>query len=546
MLGISIVSGLIFYAVLFGLGTLKFSAVDWIYINQKDLLLNQLGWEWFRQTPWSYPVGFLSEFGFPTGSYASMSDPILLLGIPFKLFSEHLNDSFQYLGLWQLISLIGQLFCGMLIFREFTSSFFARFLGASLLVLSPPFLFRFFYHVSLTAQWVILLGIWFVLLERKRKLWRGGWFILIALTTMIHMYLVVMVVALWLLGAFLRLSGKEALGRLFLEALSIIATVAFIDYSMGLFALRLGALSSNELGDFSWNLNGFINSQNYSSVFSDLGLRNFKQYEGFSYLGLGNLLLVPIATVLYFKAQKFGPQLEKLLPFLFFSIGLAIIALSQKAFFGVYTLWNIDLPEKIHALYSVFQSTGRFIWPVFYLIVIFGVSQVVKKFRFSSALLVVVLALQFFDIYPLLQAKKINTEAVYESPLKTELWQDAASAHERIMLLPARNPVGIYEPFAIYTSKARIPLNLVYVSRVDSDAVFLYGENTLRNLVNEESDSGTLYVFWDESYETNLVASLQNTMIVCKVDGYTVGLSTSNPIASKALAENEVCSIPKK
>jgi hypothetical protein len=69
-------------------------------------------------------------------------------------------------------------------------------------------------------------------------------------------------------------------------------------------------------GDFSWNLNGFINPFEYSSHFvkaRDTGVDT--QFEGFSYLGLGNLLMIPAAVYLFLERNNLRRRLHFLLPF---------------------------------------------------------------------------------------------------------------------------------------------------------------------------------------------------------------------------------------
>ncbi len=139
---------------------------------------HQLGWEWFRQEPWRFPLGRIVNYGYPFGTFIAYTDSIPLLAFIFKILSPFLGQDFQYFGLWGLLCVIGQMLVGLLILREFTSSYMISVLGASLLVFSPPMIFRSFVHDPLLAHWIILAGIWFVILEYKNKLWQGSWLIL--------------------------------------------------------------------------------------------------------------------------------------------------------------------------------------------------------------------------------------------------------------------------------------------------------------------------------------------------------------------------------
>src|SRR4030042_801260 len=154
-LAISLLCGLAFFLLFYGRYPLYITNVNWIYASGLDVFQHQIGWEWFRQEPWQFPIGRIDAYGYPLGTTLSYMDSIPLLAIPFKLLSPLLKQNFQYLGIWVLASLIGQMLIGMLILGEFTTSYFKKILGASLLVLSPPLITWAFIHDSLTAQWIL-------------------------------------------------------------------------------------------------------------------------------------------------------------------------------------------------------------------------------------------------------------------------------------------------------------------------------------------------------------------------------------------------------
>ena len=91
-------------------------------------------------------MGSIQAFGYPFGTTVSFTDSIPLFAFVFRLFSFLLPPDFQYLGLWILVSLMGQFFFGMLIVGEFTKSYIKMILGASLLVLSPVLINRVFFQ----------------------------------------------------------------------------------------------------------------------------------------------------------------------------------------------------------------------------------------------------------------------------------------------------------------------------------------------------------------------------------------------------------------
>ena len=92
------------FSAVVGLGPLVPSHVGWI--SGVDSLHDYLGWQLFRQSPWSFPVGLSPNNGMDISSSIVYSDSIPLLAILFKMFGSFLPDTFQYLGIWALLCCI--------------------------------------------------------------------------------------------------------------------------------------------------------------------------------------------------------------------------------------------------------------------------------------------------------------------------------------------------------------------------------------------------------------------------------------------------------
>ena len=149
---------------------------------------------------------------------------------------------------------MGQMLFGLLILHHFTRSYPIKVLGASMLVLSAPMIFRAFYHNSLSAHWILLAAIWFVLLEYRGRLWRGAWIALFAVTMLIHVYYIPMLAPLWMIGMFFHYRRGARPWAAVLEVLAAAAVLFLAGYSIGLFQVGYASLSSSGFGTFSWNL----------------------------------------------------------------------------------------------------------------------------------------------------------------------------------------------------------------------------------------------------------------------------------------------------
>jgi hypothetical protein len=546
--------GLAWFLVLYGRFPLYISHVNWIYVSGSDgfqyqpggtdTFQHQLGWEWFRQEPWRFPLGKIDAYGYPFGTSVTFMDSIPLMAIPFKLLSPWLPRNFQYLGLWELASLCGQMLFGMLILKEYTKSISQEIIGASLLVLSPPFLLCFFYAESLTAQWILLAAIWFIILEYRHKLWRGAWLALFAVTMLVHIYFVAMLMPLWLISTFFHYKNDRNKWFVIVDLLAVISLLLLIGYGIGLFGVSLGDLGTS-YGFFSWNLNGFINPLNNSTFLKSLEIGPAGQYEGFSYLGLGNLFILPVALLLFLQKDYSHRKLRFLLPLGLIAILYGLFALTNQAFLNSEPLWNIPLPQFAKALFSVFRASGRFIWPVFYFLVLFGLISIIRNIRYPSMVLLLAVFLQFIDVQPMYATKRIAGFLSYRSPLQSELWQYAAGTNQHIILIPATESAeDVYEPIALYARENKLTVNWGYFARGPYEAIEKYAENTWEDLKAGRSDNKTIYIFWDTEWKGFAQEYLSNQMLVCEVDGFSLIISMDNKLTQTNIDLPRYCSVP--
>ena len=73
-----------------------------------DPAQHYLGWVFFRNSAWSFPLGLNPAFGMDISSSIVYSDSIPLLAFLFKPFAAFLPETFQYFGLWLLLCFILQ------------------------------------------------------------------------------------------------------------------------------------------------------------------------------------------------------------------------------------------------------------------------------------------------------------------------------------------------------------------------------------------------------------------------------------------------------
>lgn len=207
------------------------------------------------------------------------------------------------------------------------------------------------------------------------------WGILGILIGSIHLYFVPMCGAI-LLGYILCSIWKE---RKILLRFSILVS----GFSVGLFLTiyLLGGFSSgadtgtNNLGLFSFNLNAFLNPMSYSTLLKNTSLWNWPfytqgQYEGFSYLGMGIILLCACGIVLLIKNifRRRKPSVYQVMTVLM-SIGLIVLAASPTITWNDKLLLQLPYSSTIYKYWGIFGSCVVWAWPVVYFLMIFGITS---------------------------------------------------------------------------------------------------------------------------------------------------------------------------
>ena len=93
-----------FFSLVFVLGieNISLNSTKWLH-NGSDTALHQLGWHFFKNDVWRFPLGSNPNYGDELGSSIVYTDSIPILALFFKLFKGFLPDSFQYFSIWYFI-----------------------------------------------------------------------------------------------------------------------------------------------------------------------------------------------------------------------------------------------------------------------------------------------------------------------------------------------------------------------------------------------------------------------------------------------------------
>jgi hypothetical protein len=374
-------------------------------VMHSDWAQHTLGWLFFRRESLSFPLGTIHDFLYPFGTTLGYMDSIPWVALVLRLFERLLPRDFQYLGLWMLSCSAVLGFTAARVAALSTRHWEQQALAGLFVALAPSLVDR-IVHPALCAHFLLVLAFALHLAPShspaaaRRKL--VGAFALLGLSTATHPYIAFMVLAILI-----------ALPLLLVRQLSVFGSVAAC---FGMCLLLVGELvlfgyvggsvqnATGGFGEFSANLNTFINSEGYSRLFP--GLQYYElQYEGYSYLGAGCFLLCAVVLGLLLRKDTRGaiasfPWRRAVWP-LAAALGLAVFALATPWRWGEKEVLHIRLYDHIQWLAMVFRSSGRLIWALAYLINITVVTCVLRGLRSrraASAVLCAAVALQVYDI----------------------------------------------------------------------------------------------------------------------------------------------------
>ncbi len=533
----------------FGFVVLDVTSISWLMDH--DWAQHFLGWHFYRDAPWSFPLGRINDFYYPVGTYIGYTDSIPLFAFIFKIFNNCLPDAFQYIGLWFLLCFSLQALFAALLLKEFKIALLPQIIGVLLFLFSPILLVR-FQHPALCAHWLIIACFWLWFYAKKENNRKKSVFLqlfFLFLSTLIHPYLCV-ITAVFTIALFwkMMLNGKLK-GFLKFVVLSSVSFFIIVTswYSTGYIGNSSGyELSVWGYGYFSTNLNSLFNPSGASAFINELPIYTPEQIlEGFSYLGLGMILLALILIVVKIAGYYYYPavtpvkksSVHRNFILVFIAIAFFVFSLSNVITFGNILLFEIPLSETVTQLLSPFRSTGRFIWPLYYLIfltiiVYFGRGNLVSQ-KTSNIVLAICFIIQFADIQPL-RRNFYLTDKPYEEFINFDFdkWKQLYSEVDQILFYPPFDRQYVFEddyiPFAYLAANMDKKINIGYLARADRVKQFNATQD-FESMISHGYFSPKIMIVTSSNYISRFYDLITDHKIgFAYFDGYFVGLSKQN------------------
>lgn len=523
--------GIMAFVIVYGIKVLNPFYTDWL-LGRGDLSQHYLGWEFYCQDIWRFPIGMTNRLAYPIETSVIFTDSIPIFAILFKLLSQFFEQPFQYFGLWGIMCFGLQGYISVKIFNIWCMDYRCALIGTIFIILAPIMIYRMFMHTSLGAQWIILVAIYLFLthdsqcgFHRKEIL---HWCILGGLTAGVHLYFMPMCF-LFLVGSIAKdaINSKQLKLGLMVPVGGYILGVCSNLYLLGGFTSH--AIDTGEgLGNFGLNLNSFINSNGFSRILPDLGQCGGGQHEGFAYLGLGVICMSIVCMLSFAFPQPF--MRKKVHENFIVIIGISTIcflaAVLPRITYGENVLLEIHLPQKISELYAVFRSTGRFIWPVWYLIVLYCVRRIArlvfkKGVNINLCILGICLAIQIFDISLSLASRNemFSEEITYEYT-NDDFWQKLSEYRNFNCVCFSYQGINIEYSIQIGVQalKHNWVMNSFYFAR-DIDGLW---DNT-GVLKYESPKSDCIYVFLPDQHE--MLQDLENELRYYRIGELVIGVT---------------------
>lgn len=525
---IPITVGLIGFFLVAGASILNVQNIAWLG-GALDPAQHYLGWALYRNGPWTFSIGLNPHNGLEFSNSIVFSDSLPLLAILFKPFNFVLPDVFQYFGLWTLGCFVLQAWFAWKLLRLISDSLWIRIFGSFLFVFSPTMMLRVGLWTSLASHFLILAALYLIFRAKqtRRNLY---WALLIGIASLIHFYLLAMVLALWLANLMdaLFLQKKLSILKAALEVAIIFTVLLICLWQAGYFSVNAGSGAAGGYGTFRLNLLAPFDPRGWSYVLRTIPMQ-IDFGNGFNYFGLGVLISAVFAIFAKLKRHASLPILlasrEHLFLYICF-VALTLFAISNTVSIGLWK-FTFPLPDLFLGFASLLRASGRMFWPVFYFLLFVFISYIIRGFSRKSAILIlgICCAIQIVDTsagWRHIRKTLSIAHATQETPLQSPAWRELGNHYKNLVRFPVHNQGNDWQYFASYAANNKMGTNSVFLARLDESKLTTSDRKINLQLRSGPLDTKSLYVLdlWKTNPEPILFDSTVDSLL--KLDGFTV------------------------
>lgn len=492
------------FSILFiGKDNFWFDSTNWLY-GSGDLTNAQLSWKFYLNDIWRFPLGLNPNYGMEIANSIVFTDNIPLLAIFFKIFKHLISYNFQYFSFWVFISFFLQLLLSYFLVNKILKNNFYSFLSSFFFLLAPFLLFRMTHHFSLGGHWLILYSLYTLFfIEEKKK--NKHWYTLIFLSLLVHLYFTVMIFVIHFFEVLENCIKNKRIKNEFINVVYKFLFSIIIMFVIGYFeSSPINAVSSG-YGLFKIDLLSFFDPKisgdqfSWSMILEDLPGTHF---EGFTYIGLGNVLLIFLSLFIFLK-NKLKKKIDDYEIYFFnirnFSFVILLLwAVTTNISILGYEILNIQLPKYMFAALSIFSSTGRFAWPIIYVMVLFSIIVLYKNFskNYSYVILSIFLLIQIVDISPVLKDGLFKKNTINQKNYNDPIWNYINEEFEMLRTTYLFHNYGpLFSNISVPISKMnKIKTDIILNAAMDRQKAALVRYKLANNVKKYKLDLNTAYI----------------------------------------------------
>ena len=499
----------------------------WIsQVYSSDIQQHWLCWLYFSHTPlFQFPLFDNPNYGTNFSSSLAANDAIPIFALLFKILNPLFTEKIQYFGIWVLSCLLLQFFFAKKILDLFIPEKSTSFILSCFFIIAPMLFHRIdLGHMGMFGHWVILASLYFILKD-EMKYW--VWLLLILIGLLTTPYMGVIILGMYVFKEIYISIKNTAHWRpvdlLFLEWARIVTTVVI--FFVLLIVIGHDVNTSNYFtggfGNYRFNLNSFFDpastnwpigsensgAHNWSILLPDLkgnSLNTSGDYEGFSFLGLGVIVLAIYSIFIIIKNPKIVLN-QNIVPLVLLGLVFLLYSLSTKIIFNETELFSYHIYFFQDKIFESIRASGRFIWPTYYLLYIgiFVLSYKNIKRNYFRFLIIFLLILQIYDSSNMFKYIKSQlndyskTSQINSSYyMKSDYWAEFSKKYKKIRLIPPDGYTSnIFFEVTLYGAENNIPIDSAYLARYDMRKAKKLREEAFTNLEKNNLEEDSLYFF---------------------------------------------------
>jgi len=510
---ISCIVGFLFALLVMGRGPLNPKNTDWL---GEDGACHYIGWELLRQDPqWHWPLTYSTHIGYPVGESTALVDINPWMAIAFKPFSSVLPEPFQYFGIEAVLVYALQFFIALRLFRLLLgNNLWGVWIAAAFFLIAPPLTFRLKFHYTLSNHWLLLAALLVFFQAQQESPTAIRRFMISALIVGAAGFAtnpyIAFPIALVMTATVASLVWRQKLSvRWGIGFLGLLATTCiFSAYAFGFIIAGGRGYGGHGYRNYSMNLFSPFDPGWFGSALLPAIIPRLEkgQYEGYSYLGAGVMLLaVALLVCAFTQRDKLKiPDRRWVIPLASCCLILTLMALTTRIRGGGSTVLDLDPHQFFSRFLAPLRSSGRLFWLPYYTILTVLLATAYRLIPRSrvNALLFCLLVLQFADTVPLRHWLYNGLHEFNPKPLHSPVWHQLGSVYQNLVVLPAWQCDPRFSPgrtygyryFGLLATEQKMRINSYYTARYTARSLDVHCNRLANEIASKPLSPDSAYV----------------------------------------------------